>query len=364
MTKRYLFYLSHPAHYHLFKNIITGLKSRGHKTIVLINTKDILETLCAADSFPYVKILSERRKNNYLSIIISFLLKYIRISKIIKRFNPELLIGSEPTITHIGVITGIPSIIFSEDDVDIIPQFAKITYPFVNHILSPLTCNAGKWEYKKIGYDGFHKFAYLHPSVFTPNRSLLNNAFKEDYFILRLAELSAYHDKDRSGLDRAIVRKLITLLQSHGKVFITSERELEPEFEKYRLNINPLLIHHVLYYAKLYIGDSQSMAVEAALLGTVGIRFNDFAGEIGVLKELENVYKLTTSIRTNEPEKLLNVVEELISNNNIQALYDERRAKLIHDKINAPSFFIWLLENYPESTKIVGENANYPNIFR
>ena len=45
----------------------------------------------------------------------------------------------------------------------------------------------------------------------------------------------------------------------------------------------------------MYIGDSQSMAIEAALLGTPGIRFNDFNNKIGHLNELKNVYKLSTS---------------------------------------------------------------------
>ena len=42
------------------------------------------------------------------------------------------------------------------------------------------------------------------------------------------------------------------------------------------------------------------MAVEAAMLGTPSLRFNDFAGKIGVLEELEHKYELTFAIPPSE----------------------------------------------------------------
>ena len=44
------------------------------------------------------------------------------------------------------------------------------------------------------------------------------------------------------------------ILEPHGNIYITSERKLEPEFESHRININPLDIHHVMAFARLYIG--------------------------------------------------------------------------------------------------------------
>jgi uncharacterized protein len=363
MYKKYLFYLGHPAHYHLFRHIIVALHKKGHQVRVLISSKDVLEILCKADSFDYITILSKRRKNNYFSIGASFLKKLIRITRVINNFKPNLLIGSEPTLTHLGFVFRIPSMIFSEDDVAIIPQFANIAYPFVDHIVSPASCNAGKWERKKIAYNGFHKYAYLHPSLFVPDRSLIEGDLKSNYFILRLADLSAYHDKNKTGLDRKLVRKVIGLLKPHGSVYISSERELEPEFEEYRLAIKPQLIHHVLYFAKLYVGDSQSMAVESALLGTPGIRFNDFAGEIGVLNELENIYNLTTSVKTNKPDNLLLMIKKILSNPAAGTEYRKRRNVLIREIINVPLFFIWLLDEYPQSVRILKKKPAYTNKF-
>ena len=64
------------------------------------------------------------------------------------------------------------------------------------------------------------------------------------------------------------------------------------QFEKYRIKINPLDMHHVMAFASLYIGDSQTMAAEAGVLGVPFVRFNDFVGRIGYLRELEDKYRL------------------------------------------------------------------------
>jgi len=359
----YLFFLGHPAHFHLFKNIIKSLENRQHNVKVLIKSKDILEELCVNEGMSFENIYPKIRGENKFSIIKSFYFKYVRIGGVIRKFKPNLLLGSEPTLTHLGKIFNIPSFVFSEDDVEIIPQFSKIAYPFVDVIMSPYSCNAGKWEHKKMGYNGFHKLAYLHPSVFSPDKKKIS-FLGSDYFILRLTRLTAYHDKNRTGIHKEILNRIIEILEPYGNVFITSERSLEPEFEKYRLSVDPSLIHHILYYAKLYIGDSQSMAVEAALLGTPGIRFNDFADEIGVLNELENKYQLTTGIKTDNFEYLYSVLHQMLSNNHLEKDYDFRVNKMLKDKINVPSFFIWFIENYPESANIMKQDPDYQYRFK
>ena len=356
---RYLIFLGHPAHFHLFRFMIPALQQQGHEVKVLIRNKDILEDLCRRSGLEYTNVLPEQRGKGLASLALSYARKYRRISKIIRAFKPTLLLGSEPSLVHLGKFYRIPSVVFSEDDVAIIPQFARITYPLTDVILSPASCNAGKWEYKKIGYNGFHKLTYLHPKVFVPDRHEIRDLGEGDFFILRFAQLNAYHDTNRSGITKAIAERLIGILKPHGKVYITSERELEPELEQYRLAIDPLKIHHALGFAKLYIGDSQSMAVEAALLGTPGIRFNDFAGEIGVLNELEQVYGLTYSIKTTDPEKLFSLTESLLSDQNLKASFQEKRKKLLEETIHVFGFFLWFIQHYPESRDRMRADMNF-----
>lgn len=361
---RYMIFMGHPAHFHLFRFIIPTLQQKGHEVKVLIRNKDILEELCQKSGLAYTNVLPEQRGKGLASLALSYARKYRRISKIIRDFKPALLLGSEPSLVHLGKFYKIPSIVFSEDDVAIIQKFANITYPLTDVILSPATCNAGKWEYKKIGYNGFHKLTYLHPKVFVPDRNEIKELGEDDFFILRFAQLSAYHDTNRSGINRAIAARLIDILKPHGKIYITSERKLEPEFEPYRLAIDPLKIHHALSFAKLYIGDSQSMAVESALLGTPGIRFNDFAGEIGVLNELEHVYRLTHSVKTTEPEALFSLTESLLSDKELKQRFQLKRLKLLDEKINVFEFFLWFIQNYPESKQHMRADMDYQYRFK
>jgi len=362
--KRILIFLGHPAHFHLFRYLIPKLQREGHVVKVVIRSKDILEELCKREGLEFENIQPTYRKKGALSFIRSFLQKYVRIGSLIRAFKPDILLGSEPTLAHLGKVFRIPSFIFSEDDAHVIPQFAKFAYPFVSAIVSPESCDAGKWNNKKIGYAGFHKLAYLHPSVFTPDKSLIGDMASKPFFILRLAELSAYHDENRKGITAAIAGKLIELLQTRGDIYITSERALEPQFEMYRLKLPVQHIHHAMFFAEAYIGDSQSMAVEAALLGTPGIRFNDFTGEIGVLNELENRYALTTSISTKEPDRLFEKVNEFLSQPDLKKQYSVRRNQLLQDKINVPSFFVWLITNYPESAREMKSNPNIQYTFK
>ena len=348
MPNRYLFFLGHPAHYHLFKNIIIQLKLRGHHTKVLIRSKDILEKLCINENLEYVNVLPKVRKNNYISLFLSFIKKYFSISKIIKSYKPTMLLSSEPTFSHLGKIFNIPSIIFSEDDAEIIPLYAWITYPFTDTIISPKVCSAGKWEYKKTDYNGYHKLSYLHPSIFRPNKNLINKKLGNNYFIIRFSDLDAYHDNNKKGISKNLAIEIIKLLKNHGNIYITSEYDLDVEFKKYQINISPELIHHVLFYANLYIGDSQSMAVESALLGTPGLRFNDFAGKISVLNELEFKYGLTQSFKTNEKEKLLELIKKIIVDPNYKLNFKKKHKIMLNDKINVLNFFINFIEKYDD----------------
>ena len=117
------------------------------------------------------------------------------------------------------------------------------------------------------------------------------------------------------------------------------------------LKINPNDIHTVLSNAKIYIGDSQSMAVESALLGTPGIRFNDFTNQIGVLNELEVKYGLTKSIAIMDEEKLYKVVKEMLEMEDLKIRQHEKLKILLQDKINVCDFFVWYIKCYPESKK-------------
>lgn len=363
-----LIQLSHPAHFHLYKNVAKNLMDDGHKVFILIKTKDILEDLLKQSGLPYYNILKEAHRKNEMGILWDMIVRDWRMFQFVRKNKIDLLTGSTPEVAQVGWLTRKYRINTGEDDMRIVPLFQKLAGPFIQTLMSPITCDNGKLESKSVHYAGFHKLAYLHPKQFVPNKNIVEKYFPADkpYFILRFAQLKAYHDIEAKarGINTEIAQNLIRLLLPYGSVYITSERELEPQFEKYRLQINPLDIHHVVAFAKLYIGDSQSMAVEAAMLGTPSIRFNDFAGKIGVLEELEHKYELTYAIPSAEPQKLYEKVVELLAIPNLRDIFQQRRQKMLAEKIDVTAFFTWFIENYPESVTIMRKDPDFQLRFK
>lgn len=86
------------------------------------------------------------------------------------------------------------------------------------------------------------------------------------------------------------------------------------------------------------------MAVEAAMLGTPSIRFNDFAGKIGVLEELEKKYQLTIGIPSSDPERMYQTIKNLVSTDNLREIYQTRRQRMLEDKIDVATFFSQFIE--------------------
>ena len=362
-----LIHLAHPAQYHMFKHLIRNLSQKGHEIKITINTKDILENLIQADGLQYENILPNRRKrNNKVTALLTLLKKDLKIFKIQLKGDYDIMVGTETALSHIGWLFHKPVFIMDEDDVSVVPEAAKLSFPFATHIVSPNTCDLGKWTKKKISYSGYQKTCYLHPLYFTPNDTIVQKALGklERYFLIRVSDLSAYHDTGNNGFTVEIIRKIIKIIIPHGRVLLSTERKLPDDLNKYLFKTDVTLMHHFLFYADFLIADSQSMCVEAAVLGTPSIRFSDFVGKIGVLEELEHSYGLTYGVKTSDICKLYNKINELLTTVNLKILWQEKRAKMLAEKIDVTSFWTWLIDSYPKSVLTFKNNPNIQNNFK
>ncbi|HAN18990.1 MAG: hypothetical protein A2X13_11655 [Bacteroidetes bacterium GWC2_33_15] len=369
---RILIALNHPSQYYLFKNFELEISKNGYSVLFVINDKDILKILLERDNKNFIQLSTKKSNKGLISIVanrgLELILQDIKMYQLVNRWKPNILMGTDISIAHIGKIKKIPSVIFNEDDFNINKLFCKAAYPFSNFIFSPLVCDVGKYENKKIGYNGYQKLAYLHPNRFRPDIKIVEKYINIDrpYFIIRLVSFTAGHDIERQhgGITTNLLQKLIDKLNPYGHIYITSEKPLINIFEKYRLEINPLHIHHILAYAHLFIGDSQSMCVESSVLGTASIRFNSFVGKISVLEELEKKYNLTYGINNLEETDLLKKLDELLSIKDLKLIYKTRQKEMLQDKIDLTGFMIWFVENYPESVRIMKENPDYQYNFK
>lgn len=347
-----LLYFGHPAQYLFLRETIRRLlKTENYQLVILIKTKDVLENLLKSDGIPYQNILLQERGKSKFAIILSLFRRLFSISKILLKEKPDLLIGTDATIAQLGFLFRIQRITITEDDYEVIKTLGNLTYPYTQTILCPNVCDVGKWKAKKVGYDGYMKLGYLHPNVFTPNTEKISKYnLKNPFVMIRLARLTAHHDFGISGISHQLLQELIFQISNKGfEIYISSEASLHSQFLDFQLNIQPEDMHHVLSMASLLICDSQSMSVEAAMLGVPSIRYSSFAGKISVLEELEHSYNLTYGVLPGDQDKLIQILDELLSSKNLKEIFQDRRQIMLSEKIDVTDFVEWFIKNYPNS---------------
>lgn len=347
-----LFFLSHPAHYHLFRRAIRGFAEAGHAPRVLLAAKDVLAELVADEDWDCLNLLPEGRRGGFLpapaATALGVLKTEWRLLKNLLGDRPDVLVGTELTLAHLGTLLRIPSLLFNEDDTAATPE-NHLFYPFATALVLPRCCDAGKWEKKRASYPGYHELAYLRPETFTPDReTAMRLSGGERYGLLRLAELTASHDLGKTGIGNELARRVIGVFREAGvRPLITAERPLAPEFEPYRVAAPARDMGHLTAFAEVYAGDSQTMAAEAAVLGTPSVRFNDFVGRLSYLEELEHVHGLTVGIKTTHPERLVETVRDVLAAPDPEAARRERlarRDRMLAATIDPVPLFIRLIE--------------------
>jgi len=332
-----LFGLGHPAHFHLFKNTINTLVKEGNEIVIIINDKDILSRLLDDSGLPYFTLTRKGAKDS-LFVKLKRLLRGVKETRrLIKEEKPDVIAGCINEIAFASLFNNIPVLFFAEDDFRYTWLQGILIYPFVTRIISPVPVNVGPFRFKKESYNGYQKLAYLHPLWFKPDRTKVRNT-QEPYFIIRLVGMSAYHDIGQKGMDSTIVPEIIGMLEKHGRVYVTSEKSFEGGLQKYRLDHNPSDMHHYLCYASMFISDSQSMSIEAALLGTPNIRISDFAGRVSVLEQLEKKYGLTAGFKPTEKDKIMARISEWLNDNELQDKFAARREIMLKDMIDVAGF--------------------------
>lgn len=344
--------MGHPAHVHLFKNFIWEMEKRGHEFKITARDKDVTLRLLDAYHIPYEIV--GKKQTGKINLFLEWIDRDIKIFKIARKFQPDILMGNlNPAIVHAATLLRKKSIIFTDTEPEAIkyPISDLITIPFANVII---TLNSVRHDYgkKEIRVNSYKELAYLHPKWFIPNPDVLMQAGineNEDFIILRFVAWGAYHDIGGSGFEMTGIRNLIKELKNDVRIFISSESVIPPEFERYQIPIRPEQLHDLLYFAKLLVCDSQTMATEAAILGTPAIRCNSFVGksDMGNFIELERKYNLIYNYF--DEDFALSKAVELIQNPYLKQEWKQKKINLLKEKIDLTTFLIWCVNNYPQS---------------
>ncbi|MDD4992410.1 MAG: DUF354 domain-containing protein [Paludibacter sp.] len=355
--------IAHPAHVHLLRNTYAELIRRGHH--VHVTVKDIPSAIVLLQKYdiPFT-YLGGMHDSLLGKVFLQFSYNY-KLWKLVRQNKIDIGFGSSLTLAHISRLTKMHSIILDDDDDEVEPLFVKYAHPYADVVLSPdCTVRATK---NAISYPGYHELAYLHPNRFKPDPAILQEiglTEGEPYFVLRFNAFKAHHDVGVQGLSIENKRKLIEVLKKKGRVFITSERNIDEEFKSYQLVLSPDKIHSLIYYATLMIGDSQTMTSEAAVLGTPAVKCNSFAGRLAVPNELENKYGLCFSFLPEKSDEFFRKIEELISTGNLKTIFAVRKQRLLEEKLDVTAFYCWFVENYPDSKTLMKQDPEYQLRFK
>lgn len=361
----------HPAHVHLLRNFYHEMVGQGHK--VVVTCKHIPSAMQLLDMYGIPYIYLGEKKDNIVLKALEQVWYNIKLLRIARREKCTIAVGSSITLAHIAALSKwslfrkrINAILLDDDDDEVEPLYAKYGHPFADVVLSPQ--DTPRVTKKVIYYPAYHELAYLHPNRFTPDPSVLDDAgihYERDakgnvvnvepYFVMRFNAFKAHHDVGVVGLTIENKRRMVQLLSQHGKVLITTERNIDEEFMPYQLRVPQDKVHSLLYYATMFVGDSQTMTSEAAVLGTPSIRCNTFVGRIHYLEEEEHRYHLTYGFRPENSEAMFSRVNELLAMGtaDLKKEWEERRAVLLSEKIDYTAFLVWFVENWPKSIELV-----------
>ncbi|MBD3314961.1 MAG: DUF354 domain-containing protein [Chitinivibrionales bacterium] len=345
-----VFEINHPGQVHLLRNTITELRRKGCKLGVVAKNDVTITHLLNYYRIPH--LLIGKKGGSASGKLFKQVCFDLRVFFLVWKHRYQLGVGSSMTNDHVSAMSPMQAIHLSDDDEDIVPLINRYSYPFSAAIVSPDCVRFSKYAKKNIRYPGCHELAYLHPKRFQPDSTILDEigiGSHEKYFVLRFVSFKAHHDSGHCGIRFNQKLELVKLLEQYGRVFITAEDRIEPELERYRMPVAPEKIHSLMYYATLFLGDSQTMTSEAAILGTPALKCNSFAGKLSVPNELERRYGLCYSYLPDQYDTFYRHVAGIIKNDKIKKEWSEKRKRFLREKIDVTSFFVWFIEEWPHS---------------
>jgi len=357
--------IGHPAHVHYYRNLAKNLEKNGHQVFWTVKEIEVAKQLLNYYGFKYFVL--PKKSDGLLGKVWKQIIYDLIIRKICKRNKIDIAIGTSVSVAHVSNMLKVNSIVFDDDDDEVQPLLTKYVNPYTDTLISPQALKGKRSRGDTIYYPGYHELAYLHPKRFTPDPGVLNELGirpDEPFFIMRFNVFKAHHDVGINGLSLEQKLRLVEEIKSYGRIFITTERNIEPELMKYQLKVRPEKIHSLMYYSTIFLGDSQTMTSEAAVLGVPSLRCNSFAGRISYLEEEECKYGLTFGFLPIQFDLLINKLNELLTTPDLKEEWQSRRHKMLSEKIDVTAFWLWFIENYPKSKSLVTDTPDFWEQFK
>lgn len=355
---RILIDIGHPAHVHYFRYFIKNMQEKGHEFLIVARDKEVSQILLEKFNILFSS-RGEGAQNMLGKLIYLFKADWFLLNQS-KRFDPDLFISfASPYAAHVSKIIGKPHIALTDTEN---AKFGIVSFaPFTECILTPKVFKRD-FGAKHIRFDSFMELSYLHPAFFKPDKkTICELGVKDDekIVLLRFVSWHANHDIGQTGLTNEDKIIIVKELSKYARIFISAEGEIPDEIAHFKIKISPEKMHDVLYFADLYIGEGATMASECAMLGTPAIYINSLSA--GTLEEQEK-YGLIYSFRSSKG--ILEKAKNLLTDDILKENHRCKCYEFLSTKINPTPFFVWFVENYPDSIRIMRENPDYQYNFK
>jgi uncharacterized protein len=356
-------FINTPAQVHFFKNIVRILRENGNDVYLL--ARDYGETISLLNEMNLSYYVYCNPPTSKFGKIFNLPFDVIRAYKYLKDLDIDIVTGFGIYDAYTSFLLRVPAIIFTDSEPSANSKSYAIQYklyiPFVAVAITPDTFRDDLGP-KQIRIHSYKEMAYLHPKYYSPKEDildLLGLEYGEDYAILRFNAFDAVHDVSRKGFSEEDKINLVKSLETYLRVVISSEGNIPKELKKYASDIPKNRIHDALYFSKLLVTDTQTMATEGAILGTPTIRCNTFVGnnDMGNFLDLENNFHLM--INCIDPKVATQkAVEWAKDKDEFKDNWLAKREKLLREKIDITKFMVSFIENYlPSSNQRI---SNYP----
>ncbi|MBO4263512.1 MAG: DUF354 domain-containing protein [Bacteroidales bacterium] len=363
MGMKLLIDIGHPAHVHIMKHFAHEMEAKGHQVLFTCRQKEFIIQLLAAEGFRYVSF-GRKYTTTWKKLwgMVKFDWKLLRVCL---KFKPDMFLSAGSMYAaQVSALLHKPHIVF-EDTYNM--EQVRLYRPFTDLILTGDYAHPPISETKEFRMAGYNELAYLHPKRFTPDESVLDELGVkkgEKYVVVRFIAWQGTHDIGYSGMSRENMFRAVDVFSKWARVFISSETALPEALQPYALPTRPERIHHVMYFASLVFGESGTMSEEAAMLGTPAIQL-DTKGAY-YTRHLQQDYGLMRLFTTGEEDQQAAIAygEKLLQDEALKEKWAEKRAAMLRDKIDVSAFLVYLVENYPESKRMLATDSRIQYRFK
>lgn len=340
--------ITHPAHFHFFKNAIAEWQRRGHDVLILSRDKDL--TLRLLDEAGFAHHCLTKVRKGMLGLGIELVQHSAGVWRALGKHRSQVVAAIGGTfIVHPARLRRIPSLVFYDTENATLSN--RITYPAATRIFTPRAYrdNLGT---KHERYNGYQELAYLHPGRFTPDPARLaveGLEPGEPFTFVRLVAWGSHHDVYDFGVKD--IHEVVRRLERHGRVLISSESPLPDNLKPYERKGRSGDVHHIMAYARMLFGESATMASESAQLGIPAIFLS--TSSRGYTDELERCYQMVFNFNGERAVQglALDCADAILSDSAYETTFRQRHQRMMAEQIDVTAFIVDQVERYAGGVK-------------